>query len=74
MGEAGAPAPWHSMVMYCVAGAVYLVNAVVLILPGAGFLGDFIYSDATHTSEFIALVTTAITPTIRLLIFIHTQW
>ncbi len=54
MGEEGAPSPFHSMCMRYVAFTVYLVNAVLVILPGAGFLGDFIV-DSKNTSEFISL-------------------
>ncbi len=54
MGKEGAPSPFHSKFMRGVAFIVYLVNAVLVVLPGAGFLGDYIV-DSKYTSEFISL-------------------
>ncbi len=51
MGEEGAPSLLHATFMHGVAFIVYVLNAVMLVLPGAGFLGDFIVDDQ-YTSEF----------------------
>ncbi len=70
MGEIGAPSSWQSMFMKCTAAVMYLVNAVVLVLPGGGLFGDLI-QNSTYTCEFIALVILLILTCAAIVEFIH---
>ncbi len=51
MGETGAPSLWHSRFMRCVAAVVYLVNAFVLVIPGTGFLGNYVQDSTGNTTH-----------------------